>query len=450
MIRPAAHPCGYLVLALLLATASLGAASPEPEAGSPAQALSWVPFDGSAGWSLTLDEPPPSASEGSLTVSPWHERLPDLDVRLLGGDVLPLSETRGSVVVLEFWATWCVPCQHALPQLQKVYDEHHDDGLIAVAINVGDSPQIVVPFAEDMGLTLPIGIFQKWMQPSLFGKAVPALVVADRRGNLRGRWDGYEPIHDKEISALISKLLSEDAEPVREVATVHRGAGRLRMDWYRHAAGVVEDLTVARGPDGETGILVSHARLMAFHLPDGRTDLQWSGDRAAGKVRLAPAGDGPSLRCASFRPGGRKIVLLNHSGGEKSTIELPSFVFDVAWLPPGDGTEGERLVAATLDGLLVLDLDGTVVARPEGFSGVSALARLGEGNASSLLVLESSGRLSRVDRSFARTAEFPTGGPCRPPTAPLPWRRATSCRSRWATSCPAPGARSHWRRARDA
>jgi len=326
----------------------------------------------SAGWADVAAGPP----EGALTALPWHKRLPDIDVKLFGGGVVPLAETQGSVVVLEFWATWCAPCRKALPKLQSLYEAHKDEGLTMIAINVGESPQLAVPYAEDMGLTMPIGIYQKVMVPTLFGQAVPTMVVADRSGNIRGRWDTYVDDQDDEVAALIERLLVE-----------------------------VDDLLVTEGPGGGASVLVSHGRLLAFHFPDGQTEKQWAWDRAAGKIRLAPADGGSTHFAASFRPGRPAIVFLSGPGGEKKKIDLEAHVFDLAWWP--SATEGSvpRLVVATLEGLLVLDAEGEVLSRPEGFGPVSALARVGSGASSLLVVLETGGKLSWVDQNFDRVRE---------------------------------------------
>ena len=396
----------FLCLCVFLAAACPGAAAAAPAPGEVHVAV-YAP-DGSERWSTGLADLDADQPEGALTALPWHKQLPDLDVRLIGGGVVPLAESRGSVVILEFWATWCAPCRRALPKLQSLYEAHRDEGLTAIAINVGESPHLALPYAEDMGLTMPIGIYQEAMVPTLFGQAVPTMVIADRMGNIRGRWDTYTEEQDAEVAALIERLLGEKAERPREIASVLRGGGLFRLEWMRQVATTVDDLLVTQGPNGGISILVSHGRLLAYHLPDGQTEKQWAGDRAAGKIRPTPPDAGSSHVAASFRPGRPAIVLLSGPGGEKKKIDLEAHVFDLAWWPAQEAGDGPRLVAATLEGLLVLDENGEIVLRPEGFGAVSALARIGSGPSSQLIVLETSGRLSWVDRTFERLHEVET------------------------------------------
>ena len=394
----------FLSISALLAFAG----SPSVAQTSPPAEATVASYDalGAERWSAALSDAETSLPGATLTALPWHKRLPDIDVRLFGGEVVPLTETRGAVLVLEFWATWCAPCQRALPKLQSLYETHKDAGLTVIAINVGESPPLVVPYAEDMGLTMPIGVYQESMVPTLFGQAVPTMVIADRWGNIRGRWDTYDEEQDAVVAALIERLLVEKTERPLEIAKVSRGEGLFRLDWMRELTTTADDLLVTQGPNGDASILVSHGRLLAYHLPDGQTEKQWGGARAAGKIRLVPPDAGSDYIAASFRPGRPAVVLLSGPGGE--TIDLEAHAFDLAWWPAGEADGGLHLIVATLEGLLVLNQAGEIVARPEGFGGVSALAASGSDASLRLVVLETSGRLSWVDRTFERTHEVQT------------------------------------------
>jgi thiol-disulfide isomerase/thioredoxin len=362
----------------------------------------WYDHAGEERWSASLEDPEPGTPGTALTVPPWRKGLPDIDVRVYGGSVVPLAQMRGSVVVLEFWATWCEPCQRALPKLQALYETRAKDGLKVIAINVGETPQVVLPYVEEMGLTMPIGIFQESMIPTLFGKAVPTMVVADREGKIRGRWDEYNPDQSAQATGLIEHLLEAPEEPRDQIATVVRGESLFRPEWMRRLPAEIDDVHVAIGPGGEPSILVSHGRLMAYHFPDGRTEKQWGGDRASGRLRLAPVDDGSRLLGAGFRPGRQAFALVSGPGGSSERIDIESHVFDLVWWPDPAGQGGHRFVIGTLEGLLIVGPEGEVTSRLEGFEAVSALARIGEGPDLRLVVLETSGKLSFLDPSLTR------------------------------------------------
>jgi thiol-disulfide isomerase/thioredoxin len=364
-------------------------------------------LDGEQRWSVEGAGTDPAVPEGSLTALPWHRRLPDIDVPLFGGEVVSLDEVDGPVV-LDFWATWCGPCRRALPRLQALYETHRDEGLTVIAVNVGEGPAHALPYAEDMGLTMPIGIYQPSMGRPLFREVIPTLIIADRWGNIRGRWENYDENQEAIIVGLVERLLSEKEQQTRQIASVLRGDGLFRLEWMREVKMPVEDLVVTNDSTGQRRILVSFGRLLAFHEPGGRTAEQWSGDRAAGKLRLEDGEPGSGLLAASFRPGGSAVVLLGERGAGSESLPIEGNVFDVAWWPGETQDAGPHLVVATLDGLTVIDRAGEVVARPEGFGPVSALATAGSGPSRRLIVLETSGKLSWLDASLSRVRELET------------------------------------------
>jgi thiol-disulfide isomerase/thioredoxin len=385
-------------IAACLVAASVAGRVPAEEAPQ----LAWFSPSGATLWSLPLPQDASSASvEGRLAAPVWYKKLPDLDVRLVGGKKLRLREARGSVLVLTFWATWCAPCRRELPRMQAIYEARREAGLEVVAINVQEPVDVAVPFAEDMGLTMPIGLFDEAMRPALFGKVVPALVVADREGNIRGRWDGFEPGVEAEIDALIEALVSEQRPAPLEVAPVLRGAASYSLRWFRETKSRIEDLAVAVDASGKPAILVSHGILMSLHGSDGSTVREWVGDRTAGEVRLAPPQGAAGWTAAAFRPGAEQIVLLRE-GGEPRISDLGAPVFDLVWMSPRYRAAGRVLAAGTLEGLVLLDEVGSVTARPEGFGAVAALVAAGpENQEQQLVVLESAGRMSWVDPTLA-------------------------------------------------
>ena len=82
---------------------------------------------------------------------------PDFSVQLLSGETFTLSEHRGTVVVLDFWATWCGPCVAKMPSMQTLSEQFADD-VVFVGINVGESPQRVQEFIAEQGFTYPVGL----------------------------------------------------------------------------------------------------------------------------------------------------------------------------------------------------------------------------------------------------------------------------------------------------
>ena len=74
----------------------------------------------------------------------------------LAGDTLSLLELRGSPVILNFWATWCVPCRVEMPALQNLHDRYHMEGLRIIGVNLGESQAAMHDWINDLNLTFTI------------------------------------------------------------------------------------------------------------------------------------------------------------------------------------------------------------------------------------------------------------------------------------------------------
>lgn len=86
------------------------------------------------------------------------DQAPDFTVRTTAGEEYPLSSLRGRVVLLNFWATWCGPCEREMPELQAVYDAYRDRGFTIIAINFEESAAQITAFAEERQLSFPLAL----------------------------------------------------------------------------------------------------------------------------------------------------------------------------------------------------------------------------------------------------------------------------------------------------
>lgn len=70
---------------------------------------------------------------------------------------ISLLDLRGETVIINFWATWCIPCQVEMPELQHVFEQFHESqGLHVLGINLGEDLQTVVGWGQDMGLSFDL------------------------------------------------------------------------------------------------------------------------------------------------------------------------------------------------------------------------------------------------------------------------------------------------------
>ena len=152
-----------------------------------------------AGVALAIwDRAPPSA-DALLALS-----LPDTK-----GTKQPLSQWRGKVIVINFWATWCAPCREEMPEFVREQDELGSRGLQFVGIAV-DQPDKVDRFAKELRLNYPalIGGYEAVELSANMGNrlaALPFTIVIDRQGRVAQTHLG--PVKKQQLRATIRELL---------------------------------------------------------------------------------------------------------------------------------------------------------------------------------------------------------------------------------------------------
>lgn len=114
------------------------------------------------------------------------ERAPDFELQSTAGRAYSLKEQAGSVVLLNFWATWCGPCRLEMPAIQERYERLQQDGLTVLAVNFDEPEQVVSAFGEELGLEFPLlldpgGEVQRLYQI----RGYPTSVFVDRDGIIR-------------------------------------------------------------------------------------------------------------------------------------------------------------------------------------------------------------------------------------------------------------------------
>jgi peroxiredoxin len=132
----------------------------------------------------TLDDPQFAAAVSKLEVDNERRQQADFTLTELGGKTWTLKEQRGKVVVLNFWATWCPPCRKEMPDLETLYQQFKDQGLVILAISDEDAGK-VRPFIAQQKVTYPILLDPGRKVNELFQiEGIPKTFVYDRTGKL--------------------------------------------------------------------------------------------------------------------------------------------------------------------------------------------------------------------------------------------------------------------------
>jgi thiol-disulfide isomerase/thioredoxin len=138
-----------------------------------------------AGWTWASRAP---AALGRLPSPQEGFPAPDFTVRTLSGAPLSLSSDRGSVVVVNFWASWCGPCRGEMPVIERVYRDDHSHGLAVIAVNTTfqNSERDARAFAQELGLTFPIVLDPDGsVSRTYLLRALPSTYIVDRHGIIR-------------------------------------------------------------------------------------------------------------------------------------------------------------------------------------------------------------------------------------------------------------------------
>jgi peroxiredoxin len=130
---------------------------------------------------------------------------PPFTLALFDGSRLSLSELRGQVVVVNFWASWCAPCRREAPALQQVWDDYQARGVAFVGVTYMDAPEASQAFVDEFGLVYPNGVDERRQISRAYGvSAVPETFVIDRAGRIAA-------VHVGEIGV---EDLVQDLEPL--------------------------------------------------------------------------------------------------------------------------------------------------------------------------------------------------------------------------------------------
>ncbi len=120
---------------------------------------------------------------------------PDFALKDLDGNVVRLADLRGSVVIVDFWATWCPPCRQALPHLQAISNEYGGRGVKIVAIAMDDQGESVVrPFVAKNKLTFTMVLPDGQVERAFGGiRSLPTTFVIGPDGKIFKKLVGFNP-----------------------------------------------------------------------------------------------------------------------------------------------------------------------------------------------------------------------------------------------------------------
>jgi len=154
-----------------------------------------------------------SASFANLSVVPEVARhsAPDfISENLLGGNA-GLADYKGNLVLLNFWATWCMPCRAEMPGMETLWKKYKEQGFVVVAVSVDEGSRgRIETFSKLLDLSFPILLDPESKVSDLYKVSnMPTSFLIDRNGKIISRIVGTEEWSSAEAIELVEKLLSQ-------------------------------------------------------------------------------------------------------------------------------------------------------------------------------------------------------------------------------------------------
>jgi cytochrome c biogenesis protein CcmG/thiol:disulfide interchange protein DsbE len=141
---------------------------------------------------------------------PFLGLAPDFSLKSFDGREITLSQLRGKVVLLDFWATWCGPCKESIPHLIQLYKNYRESGFELVGMNVdkGDG-DTVRRFVKSMDIPYPVVTAPEDVVRSYRVTGIPVTILIDKGGKIREKVLGFSGTIAQQLDTKVANLTSE-------------------------------------------------------------------------------------------------------------------------------------------------------------------------------------------------------------------------------------------------
>jgi len=139
------------------------------------------------------------------------DQAPDFDLPDVHGvKRRALSDHAEQVVLVNFWASWCMPCRMEMEELESLWNRYREQGFVVIAVSVDDDLRDAATFLDAVPVSFPVAWDDKGEVGDLYKVMnLPRSVLIDRQGRVRGRYEGYDSASFNAMSREIGGLLEE-------------------------------------------------------------------------------------------------------------------------------------------------------------------------------------------------------------------------------------------------
>ena len=157
---------------------------------------------------VEADQPGEKSVEAKPAAPKLGNAAPGFTLTNLAGESVSLADYEGQPILLNFWATWCGPCEAEMPEINQAYLDFQDEGLVVLAINLQEHPDTVQSFVDYYELDFPILLDrQEEVSRQYQARALPTSYFVDRSGNIVHTY--YGQMDEKALYIGLRKIMPD-------------------------------------------------------------------------------------------------------------------------------------------------------------------------------------------------------------------------------------------------
>ncbi|NOS86690.1 MAG: TlpA family protein disulfide reductase [Ignavibacteria bacterium] len=141
-----------------------------------------------------------------------NSKAPEFSMTDLNGNTIDITGLKGKVILIDFWASWCVPCKKSMPHIIELYNNRTDSLFTVIAVNVDEDKSKIEEFAKSINTEFPFPvIFDKESRlPSLYNvEGMPTTFIIDKEGIIRFKETGFTAEVKEKMDSKLKELLTK-------------------------------------------------------------------------------------------------------------------------------------------------------------------------------------------------------------------------------------------------